>query len=144
MITPEKFGKILNKLPKEKMELSKVELSQMSEIDTLTKEVKSIVVRHTKLVDLMGEVEKRKAPLTKEKNALQERLSVVEKEHKEVVEELDRWESQYSKSDNDLNTAATELYKKVQKVKASAKELGISLNIGEAEKALWESGYDKG
>ena len=32
MITPEKFGKILNKLPKEKTELSKIELSIASDI----------------------------------------------------------------------------------------------------------------
>ena len=32
MITPEKFGKILNKLPKEKTELSKVELSLAGDI----------------------------------------------------------------------------------------------------------------
>ncbi len=44
MITPEKFGSILNKLPKEKKELSKVELSLAGdikkELNTLRGQVK--------------------------------------------------------------------------------------------------------
>jgi hypothetical protein len=33
MMSPEKFGKILTKLPKEKIELSKVELSKMQDLE---------------------------------------------------------------------------------------------------------------
>tara|TARA_R110000751_G_scaffold273205_2_gene373921 strand:+ start:7985 stop:8410 length:426 start_codon:yes stop_codon:yes gene_type:complete len=59
MITPDKFGKILNKLPKEKTELTKVELSFSSDLKKSLNSLTGLMKKGTSLNNKMEGIQDR-------------------------------------------------------------------------------------
>jgi predicted nuclease with TOPRIM domain len=105
MITPEKFGKILNKLPKEKTELSKVELSLAGDIKQA-------------LNTLRGQVKKA--------DPLEERMIKMDDRVRDLIDKFETMADQAEKLQQDIfkNTDAGKVL--LDRTEKAAKELGVS------------------
>ena len=122
MITPEKFNKIVSKLPKDKTELAKVELSIASELDAS-----------------MGKLEKAVAA-EKQWNAEAKTYNSFAKEVLKQVRKAETQRNKLEESGDKIDKASDILYGEVSdlinKADSAAKELGIKPEaIGSYKKA---------
>tara|TARA_R100001463_G_scaffold3730_7_gene14867 strand:+ start:3043 stop:3477 length:435 start_codon:yes stop_codon:yes gene_type:complete len=122
MITPEKFNKIVSKLPKDKTELAKVELSIASELDAS-----------------MGKLEKA-VQSEKEWNAATKTYNSFAKEVMKQVRKAETQRNKLEESGDKIDKASDILYGEVSdlinKADSAAKELGIKPEaIGAYKKA---------
>ena len=113
MMSPEKFGKILTKLPKEKVELEKVELNEIQDLQ-------SAALKISRLRD--GAVGANKDALTIENN-LKPLLKTIETEKNFAKEILEA-----ATNTSFINSAKEELKSSFNKLSKAANELGVSPN----------------
>lgn len=113
MITPEKFGKILSKLPKTELKNQKVELNEIQDLQ-------SAALKISKLRD--GAVGANKDALTIENN-LKPLLKTIEKEKNFAKDILEA-----ATNTSIINNAKEELKSSFNKLSKAANELGVSPN----------------
>ena len=106
MITPEKFGKILKKLPKEKVELGKVELA-------LVDDIKVSIQKHIKVIQTIDSQLKKSKEITKSYN---ESLDLDLENRKALESQVKKFKS--------LDSAQAKVQKNAEKI---AKELGVQI-----------------
>ena len=113
MITPEKFGKILSKLPKTELKNQKVELNEIQDLQ-------SAALKISRLRD--GAVGANKDALTIENN-LKPLLKTIEKEKNFAKDILEA-----ATNTSIINNAKEELKSSFNKLSKAANELGVSPN----------------
>jgi len=111
MITPEKFGKILNKLPKEKTELSKIELSVADDLKKAVAQAKDMMIRVKKFEDEIKSDNKLNTEFDKQFKA---RVKASNK----LINVVDNFGKVIRKTEGDLNNVGIKAFN-------IAKELGV-------------------
>ena len=122
MITPEKFNKIVNKFPKDKTELAKIELSIASEIDGSISKLEKAVA-----------AEKQWNGAVKTHNSF---TKEVIKQVQKAEKERNKLQEAGEKIENNSGELWDEVANLLQKADSAAKELGIKPEgIGAFKKA---------
>ena len=106
-MTPEKFGKILDKIPKPKIELSKVELS-------LKDDIKTSIQKHNKIIQKLSSEIKKVVEIQKKYNSS---LDADTNSRKELNVQIKNFKS--------LDSAQAKVQKNAEKI---AKELGVQIS----------------